>query len=66
MPYTIKKVPGGFKVCKANDKTKCFSKKPLTKETAKKQMKAIIMSELNKYGRFTGKGSDYASIKKYV
>ena len=51
MPYKIVKSKNGFKVCKA-DMSKCFSKKPLTKETATKQMKAIIINE-NKSG---GKG----------
>jgi hypothetical protein len=44
MPYEIKKVTGGYKVCKKNEK-KCFSKKPLKLEKAKKQMKAIIINE---------------------
>lgn len=46
MPYEIKKVPGGFKVCKAAvEPEKCFSKKPLTKATAQKQRIAILISE---------------------
>lgn len=47
MPYEIKKVNNGFKVCKQNNLNKCFSKKPMTKEMAKRQMRAIIMSEIN-------------------
>jgi hypothetical protein len=43
MPYTIKKVNNGFKVCKKYDLNKCFSNKPLTKKVAKKQLKAIGM-----------------------
>jgi len=50
MPYIIKKVKEGkeegYKVCKRDKPTRCFSKKPLTEETAKKQRTAIIMSEM--------------------
>jgi len=45
MPYQLKKTQGGFKVCKKTKPTKCFSKKPLTKSKAIRQMKAIIISE---------------------
>ena len=48
MPYIIKKTTQGFKVCKKNNPKICFSNKPLTKEKAVKQMKAIIISELKK------------------
>ena len=48
MPYKIKKVKDGFKVCKVDEPTKCFSNKPLTLEKAKKQMRAIGMSEHRK------------------
>lgn len=41
MPYKIKKVKDGYKVCKRDEPTKCFSKKGITKEQAIKQMKAI-------------------------
>jgi len=44
MPYYIKKVKDGYKVCKKDD-TKCFSKEGLTEERAEKQMKAIGRSE---------------------
>ena len=47
MPYIIKPVKKGFKVCKADEPTKCFSNKPLTKK-AKKQEVAIILSERRK------------------
>lgn len=47
MPYIIKKVNQGFKVCKKNTNI-CFSNKPLTKKVAKKQRTAIILSELGK------------------
>lgn len=45
MPYIIKEVDGGFKVCKKNKPSKCFSSNPLTKIKAKKQIKAIGLSE---------------------
>jgi hypothetical protein len=44
MPYIIKEFEDGFKVCKEDEPTKCFSKKPLPKKRAVKQMKAIGMS----------------------
>jgi hypothetical protein len=44
MPYTVKKVKGGFKACKKGGK-KCFSKKPLTKKQAVKQIGAIVSEE---------------------
>jgi hypothetical protein len=44
MPYTIRKVKNGFKVFKKGSQ-KSFSKKPLSLSTAKKQMKAIGLSE---------------------
>jgi len=47
MPYIIKKVARGFKVCKKDEPSTCFSKKPLTEKKAKKQRTAIILSELN-------------------
>lgn len=56
MPYEIKKVNGGFKVCKKDEPEKCFSKKPLTKETATKQRIAIIISEHSR-SQSTGKTS---------
>ena len=44
MPYTVKKGKGGFKACKKGGK-KCFSKKPLTKKQAVKQIGAIASKE---------------------
>lgn len=41
MPYTIKPVDDGYKVCKKNDLNKCFSNKPLSKKKAEAQLKAI-------------------------
>ena len=46
MPYTIKKVKDGYKVCKKGNESECFSKHGLPKERAEKQEKAIIISEL--------------------
>jgi len=43
MPYTIRKVKDGYKVCKKND-SKCFSKEGMPKDKAEKQMKAIGLS----------------------
>lgn len=44
MPYTVKKVKGGYKACKKKG-GKCFSKKPLTEKQAVKQIGAIASSE---------------------
>ena len=44
MPYFLKKLKNGYKVCKTLEPNKCFSKKPLPKAKAIKQMKAIGMS----------------------
>jgi len=46
MPYTIRKFKDGYKVCKKDNPEKCFSKEPITEEMAKKQEKAIILSEM--------------------
>lgn len=54
MPYEIIKVNDGYKVCKKNNHKKCFSKKGLSLDNAKKQMKAIIINEnLKGSGKFT-------------
>lgn len=49
MPYEICPVKGGYKVrkkaCGCGCKGKAMSNKPLTKEKAQAQMKAIIISE---------------------
>ena len=45
MPYILKDVDDGVMVCKKQNPNKCFSKKPLPRETAKKQLIAIIISE---------------------
>jgi hypothetical protein len=43
MPYKIKKSGSGYKVCKKFGKSKCFSKKLLSKKKAQAQMRAIGM-----------------------
>lgn len=45
MPYKLKKVGSGYKVCKKHGKQKCFSKKSLPKSRAVAQMKAMIVNE---------------------
>lgn len=45
MPYIIKSVNQGYKVCKRDEPSKCFSKKPLPFQRAKRQLKAIGISE---------------------
>lgn len=48
MPYTLKKIKGGYKVCKKRG-SKCFSKKPFrTKKEAIAQMAAIRINETSK------------------
>jgi len=46
MPYLIKKVNYGYKVCKKTKPSECYSNKPLTKKMAMKQRTAINLSEL--------------------
>tara|TARA_R100001086_G_scaffold81171_1_gene39796 strand:+ start:1243 stop:1557 length:315 start_codon:yes stop_codon:yes gene_type:complete len=52
MPYTVCKVEGGYKVRKGACGCGCagefMSKKPLTRDTAEKQKKAIELSEFQK------------------
>jgi|688.fasta_scaffold376393_2 hypothetical protein len=46
MPYQIKEVKGGYKVKKKQKgKPKYFSKKPISKLTALKQMRALYLSD---------------------
>ena len=47
-PVFIEKEKGGFKAC---DDKKCFSKRPMTKEQAQKQLVAIALSLARKEGR---------------
>lgn len=44
MPYKVYKKGSGYKTCKKGGK-KCFSKKPMPKEKAEAQMKALYASE---------------------
>jgi len=61
MPYILRKIKNGYKVCKKDETKKCFSKKPLTKETAMKQMYAIQANE-----NMEGSGTHKTNIlKKY-
>jgi hypothetical protein len=63
MPYLIKQFgTNKYKVCKKNNLTKCFSKKPLTLEKAKKQLKAIGMNEHKISG--TGKNKFFEQLKE--
>lgn len=52
MPYTIKKVQNGFKVCKKVGDKKCFSNKPLTKKKAIEQERAILANTHEKSSKF--------------
>jgi hypothetical protein len=64
MPYIIKKVKSGFKVCKKNKPSECYSKKGLTKKMAMKQRTAINLSELG-ISRMKGKGSGVVVLGSY-
>ena len=44
MPYVMKKVRGGYKVCKRDERGKCFSKKPLAQNKARKQLAAMVIN----------------------
>ena len=50
MPYDIRKVKDGYKVCKKGTK-KCFSNDPIPLSNAVKQRKAIAISEHKKGGK---------------
>jgi hypothetical protein len=41
MPYSVLKKGRGYKVCLTKNPSKCFSKKPLSKQRAMAQSKAI-------------------------
>jgi hypothetical protein len=47
MPYVIKKFGKKYKVCKTSGK--CFSKKPIPLERAKRQRKALYANEKNSF-----------------
>ena len=46
MPYILQKNNNGYKVCLKNNKTKCFSNKPITKEKAIKQKNLLNRSDM--------------------
>lgn len=48
MPYKVERKGAGFMVC---DAKRCFSKKPLPLQTARKQRIAIALSEAKKSGK---------------
>lgn len=56
MPYFLKEVKDGYKVCKVFEANKCFSNKPLTKDNAEKQIKAIGINEHSKIWNEVKKG----------
>jgi len=75
MPYQIKSsTPYGFKVCKIDPATECFSKRGLPYKRALAQMRAIIISEngvgvtqsrsSKKISKKTSKKTSKKSIKK--
>lgn len=63
MPYTIKKVADGYKVCKETDLSTCFSKRGLPYDNALRQMRAIIISEHGLSNRVSKKTSRKVSRK---
>ena len=62
MPYEIKKIKSGYKVCKMSDPDECFSKKPIPMKNAIKQKYAIEISERSKKG---GADSDEEEEDEY-
>jgi hypothetical protein len=64
MPYEIKKFDSGYKVCKENT-DECYSKNPLPLERAKRQQKAIGISEA-KGGAKPSDPTLYEKAKKIV
>jgi hypothetical protein len=63
MPYEIKKVSDGFKVCKKVEDKKCFSKRGLPYKNALGQMRAIIISEMG-ISKKTSKKTNKKTSKK--
>ena len=43
MPYEVKAVKGGYKVFKKGADRRSFSRLPMTKENAEKQMRALYL-----------------------
>lgn len=64
MPYEIKKVSDGFKVCKKTDMKECYSKRGLPYNNALGQMRAIIISEKGLYDPNYKKKSSKKTTKK--
>jgi len=50
MPYSLLPYKFGWRVCKTDKPTECYSKRPLTKKQASKQRVAIILSEKRQQG----------------
>ena len=65
MPYEILYKKNGYKVCKRNNPSICFSKRGLSKKQAIKQEEAIILSEL-KGGRLNNNKINVAKKLKYI
>ncbi len=63
MPYEIKKVSDGFKVCKKVGNKECYSKRGLPYKNALGQMRAIIISEMGQTKRTSKKTSKKTSRK---
>ena len=62
MPYVLRKQKTrGYKVCKRGTR-KCFSKRPLTKYMAKRQMRALYLHE--RVGAGTGGGGGKSRRKQ--
>jgi hypothetical protein len=66
MPYIIKKFNNGYKLCKKDDKNKCFSNEPITKNKAEKQLKAILINENKEGGNNPVDKELYEKIKKEI
>jgi hypothetical protein len=64
MPYEIKKVSDGYKVCKKIEDKECFSKRGLPYKNALGQMRAIILSEMGMSRKTSKKLSKKRSSKK--
>jgi len=65
MPYEIKQVNDGFKVCKKIGKKECYSKRGLPYNNALAQMRAIIISEIKRSpSKKTSKKQSKKSSKK--
>jgi hypothetical protein len=64
MPYKIKKVKDGCKVCKKIGKKECYSKRGLPYDNALGQMRAIILSEMGLSRKKSSKKTSKKSSKK--